>query len=88
MIMIYDEKYTVFILSFIKALERGGEDHLYRDQFSKNKKYAGMMCILFEKKCTAIELKENVLHHLKFALTWPTMSYVLTVDCMLYFATF
>lgn len=87
-VLIYDEIYKVFIFSIIKALERGGEDHLYSKRFSKNKKYAEMMYKLFEKKYTAIELKGNVLPHLKFALTWPTMSYILTVHCMLYFATF
>lgn len=44
------------------------------------------MCKLFEKKFTAIEIKENVLQHLQFALTWPSMTYVLTVHRMLYFS--
>lgn len=70
--------------SIIKALEKEGGDHYY-SLFSKNKKYAEMMCKLFEKKCTGIEIKENALQHLQFALTWPSMAYVLTVHRMLYF---
>lgn len=70
------------IFSFFKALEKEGYDHEY-SIFSKTKKYEEMMCKLFEKKFTAIKIMENTLQHLQFALTWPSMTYVLMVHRML-----
>lgn len=71
-----------------KALEDGGKYHFYSKKFSECTKYAEMICKHFEKNCTGSEMKKNTFHHLEFALTWPTMSYVLTMQCMLYFLSF
>ncbi|XP_065928089.1 uncharacterized protein [Magallana gigas] len=63
-----------------KALEDRGKYHFYSKKFSECPKYAEMICKHFEKNCTGSEMKKNTFHHLEFALTWPTMSYVLTVQ--------
>lgn len=84
--MIWDMQSIPFFSFFLfKALEDGGKYHLYSYTFSKCKRYAEMICKLFEKNCTTIEMNKNIFNHLEFALTWPTMSYLLTVQCMLWF---
>lgn len=88
MIIIYDmryAKYSFFFFFLFKALEDGGKYHLYSNKFSKCTRYAEMICKHFEKNCTAIQMNKNIFNYLEFALTWPTMSYVFTVQCMLYF---
>lgn len=79
------EMCKAILFFFFQALEDGGKYHLYSKKFSKCTKYAEMICKHFEKNFAASEMKKNSFHHLKFALTWPTMSYVLTVQCMLSF---
>lgn len=85
MIILYDMRYAKYSFFLFKALEDGGKYHFYSKKFSECPKYAEMICKHFEKNCTGSEMKKNTFYHLEFALTWPTMSYVLTVQCMLYF---